>query len=375
MTRAFRVSLLLLLVACESPPPANDAGTLDAGATDAGMLDAGATDAGGPTCEGLTVAPPATACAPLASDYAPAVDDEWPACVSDDGEYHRILPDISSVARVMAYEEIAALLFDPTRDPSSMDFLDARLIYQRDEGLDSRVVRRYDPHVEVPDGTDCTLDGVPASFPDYCVGPAVLGPLLLDALAAGIAGDGGEPARVHAARIEAALLWFLAVSTYKESLTCTTTAKDCDSAYAYYTGGEPARGGLGLAREVAAVAPSIHDRAWDGLLAVRCWRDLDPGEPATDPAMRDRAREQLDREVTRGVAAILRDRLVRACATDGAELAYQWAFARVLGGFLDRAMRAADPAAADALADALAPTAPGDPTAAVAAIDAAFDCR
>lgn len=369
------------LTACETPPPGGDGGLGDSGAaSDAGPSTDGGdrVDGGGegPRCEGLAADPPATECAPAATDYAPGAGT-WPACVSDAGEYVRIQPGVSSIARVMAYEEIRALLFDPRRDPSPMQFLDARLIYQRDEGLDSRVVRRYDPHYAVPDGTDCAIDGVPEAHPDYCVGPARLGPLLLASFAAGISGDAAEPARAHAARIEAALLWFLAVSTYKETLTCTTTARDCDSGYAYYAGGEPARGGIGLAGEVARVNAAAHDRAWDGLLAVRCWRDLDPADTATDTALRDRAREQLDRAVVEGVAAILRDRLTRACAAGAAELAYHWAFAKTLAPLFDRAVRARDASAADALAAALAPStaADADVAAAVAAIDAAFDCR
>ncbi|MCB9593269.1 MAG: hypothetical protein H6719_11105 [Sandaracinaceae bacterium] len=371
---------LLLLLGCESPPPAGDGGLPDAAAAvdGGGALDASADVDAGPTtpmCDGLAATPPVVTCEPLDTDYAPGADDMWAACVSDDGEYHRILPDISSIARVMAFEEIAALLFDPTRDPSAMDFLDARLVYQRDEGLDSRVVRRYDPHFTVPDGTDCALDGVPDAFPDYCVGPARIGPLLLDAFAAGIAGD-GPSSRVHAARVEAGLLWFLAVSTFKENLTCTTTAKDCDSSYAYYTGGEAARGGIGLAGRVAAVDPDAHDRAWDGVLAVRCWRDLDAADTATDLAMRDRARTQLDRAVLDGVAAIVRAHLAQACSTDGAESLYHWELARVLGGFLDRAARERDATQADALAAELSHEAPAeaDAAAAVAAIDALFDC-
>jgi hypothetical protein len=214
---------------------------------------------------------------------------------------------------VQAFEEIADLLFDPTSDAASADFLTARSIYQEDEGLDSRVVRRYDPHYRVPDGTDCTLDGVPEDYPDYCVGPAQLQPILLDAFNRGAMDDA---VREQAARIEAALLWFLYVSPYKESLTCSDVARDCDSSYAYYTGGAEARGGIGLARYVAEVDPHAHDRAWDGLLAVRCWRDLDDGELAVEDELRDRAREQYDRALIDGLAAIVRDRpACRSCRT------------------------------------------------------------
>lgn len=361
--------ILLVTSACESSPSPSDAGDGGAGPrADAGPIEP-------PACEGVVREPPAPACAPLATDYAPGRDDAWPACISDDGEYHRIRPDISTVARVRAYEELEALLFDPTRDPSADDFLAGRLLYQEPEGLDSRLVRRYDPHFEVPEGTDCTIDGAPEAYPDYCVGPAVLSPLVLGAFQAGIEGSAEAP-RVHAARIQAALLWFLAVSTYKESLTCTRVAQDCDSSYAYYTGGEEARGGIGLAEEVRAVDPLAHDRAWDGLLAVRCWRDLDPAEVATDLARRDLAREQYDRAVTDGLAAILRDRLLRLCDTAGAELAYHFAFVQVLGRALDREARERDAAQAAALREELARERPAevDVARAVAAIDALFDC-
>lgn len=355
--------------ACESQPLPSDAGGGDAAAP----LDAGPMEP--PACEGVLRTPPSPECAPLATDYAPGADDDWPACISDDGEYHRIVEGISTIARVGAYEELEALLFDPSRDPSPDDFLNGRLLYQETEGLDSRVVRRYDPHFAVPDGTDCTIDGVPEAYPDYCVGPAVLSPLILSAFEAGITG-GAEPPRVHAARVQAALLWFLAVSTYKESLTCTRTAQDCDSAYAYYTGGEPARGGLGLAEDVAAVDPAAHERAWDGLLAVRCWRDLDPAEVATDLARRDLAREQYDRAVTDGAAAIVRDRLVRLCDASGAELAYHFAFAQVLGRALDREATERNAGQAAALREELARARPTDVDVAraVGAIDALFDC-
>src|SRR5690606_38068524 len=106
-------------------------------------------------------------------------------------------------------------------------------------------------------------------------------------------------------------------------------AKDCDSAYAYYTGGEPAlggmgRGGIGLAGLVAEVDPYAHDRIWDGILALRCWRDLDPAETATDTALRDRARDQVVRALTDGAAAIVAARLRIVATREGDEQAYHW---------------------------------------------------
>ena len=353
--------------ACDAPPAA-----LDAGATDASTQDAGPP--GAPMCEGLAASPPSPTCEPLPTDYAPGVDDGWDACVSDDGEYNRVLEDISSIARVAAFEEIAALLFDPSRDPSPQDFLDARLVYQRDEGLDSRVVRRYDPHFDVPEGTDCTTEGTPATRPDYCVGPAILQPLILGALARGFEGSGAP--RAEAARVEAGLLWFLYVSTAKESLTCTRTAKDCDSAYAYYTGGESARGGIGLAARVAQADPAAHDAAWDGALALRCWRDLDDAEVATDLEARDLARAQYDRALIDGLAALVRRSLVAACEASEGERIYHWVFAQTLGRALDREARSRDAEAASALRSELAYANPAgaDAASAVDALDRIFVC-
>ncbi|MFK7985235.1 MAG: hypothetical protein AB8I08_04320 [Sandaracinaceae bacterium] len=358
---------ILVLLACETPPDPADGSLPDGGAA----LDAGPIDP--PQCEGLPTLPSPT-CAPLDTDYAPGADDMWEACISDNGAYNRVLDDISTVARVAAYEELRGALFDPTRDPSSEEFLAGRLIYQREQGLDSRVVRRFDPWFEVPDGTDCTAEGVPALFPDHCVGPALLQPVILDAFEQGI--RGAPRSRVQAARIEASLLWFFYASTAKEAFTCTRTAKDCDSAYAYYTGGEPARGGIGLAADVARTAPEAHDRAWDGILALRCWRDLDDAEVATDTVLRDRARAQLDRAVTQGVAMLVRARLVQACETEGETLLYHWTFARTLAPALQRAALERDPAQAGALTDALLPERPGagDATRAIEALDALFDC-
>lgn len=376
MSQMFRASLSsstflllgLVLVGCETDPPGSDGGLPDA----APSSDAGPAEP--PRCEAIARTPAVVSCEPLATDYAPGVDDMWPECVSDDGTYHRIDADISSVARVAAFEELRELLFDPTRDPTPEDFLAGRLIYQREQGLDSRVVRRYDPAVEVPEGTDCTAAGTPEAFPDHCVGPARIQPLLLGAFEAGI--RGASSPRVQAARIEAGLLWFLYVSTAKEGLTCARTPKDCDSAYAYYTGGEPARGGVGLAADVAAVDPVAHDRAWDGALALRCWRDLDREELATDLERQALARAQYDRALLDGLAGIVRDRLIRSCDTRDAELLHHWTIARTLAPVLDRAARERSPADADALAEELAYERPeeADATRAVAAIDALFEC-
>jgi hypothetical protein len=364
LTRALPPVLLLGLLAsgCGDDDGDGSMNTMgDAG--DVGSCESRPTDAG----------PDPGQCTPRDDDYSPCADDAWPACISDDGEYHRIEQTISSIARVAAFEEIADLLFDPAGEPSAEDFLQARMIYQEDEGLDSRVVRRYDPHYQVDDGVDCTLAADAEDHPDYCVGPARIQPLILGALQDGMAGD--QPT-LQAARVEAGLLWFLFVSTYKESFTCTTKAKDCDSSWAYYTGGEPARGGLGLSRYVREVDAYAHDRAWDGLLAQRCWRDLDDAEVAEELSLRDRARGQADRAITDGLAAIVRDRLQRVQQGPAAEADYHWITATVLGAVLDREARARDAGGAAALQAVLAEADPADadPGAGIAALDDLFEC-
>jgi hypothetical protein len=370
MSEAWKIRLLVC-AALAAPACGDDGGIAGGGA----VADAAGGGAGGRSCEPRAGSerPDPMGCAPHSSDYAPCTDDGYGACVSDDGEYHRFQESISTIARVEAFERIADLLFNAERDATAGDFLSARMIYQEDEGLDSRVVRRYDPYFEVPQGTDCTQTGVPEEYPEYCVGPAKLQPILLDALNRGAR---GEPPREQAARVEGALLWFLLASISKESLTCTETARDCDSAYAYYTAGANARGGIGLARYVAEVDAYAHDRVWDGLLALRCWRDLDSGETATDLALRDRARDQLLAAAAGGVAAIVRDRLQEMADSAGDQQRYHFAFVTTLGPALVPEARARARSAGDTLASELAKTDPAeiDVEAVRTALDTTFTC-
>ncbi len=304
------------------------------------------------TCrESALSTPDAPSCTALATDYQ---DDNsgniWADCTIDQeietaGRYLLVenkaaaIDSISTVARVQAYEDIQALIFTPTADPTKEDFEaaegDQNGGYLTTEGLSSRVTRRYDPHFCVDESVSCrdadasTL----AQYPDYCVGPAKLDPRITDTFAAAIASfdstDDDTPPRVYGARIEAALLWFLYSSVYKESLTCSDTPKDCDSSYAYYTGGAATRSanGLGLSGEIQAVDPEAHDRAWDGIMALRCWRELDSEEIATNTSMREQARDQYDRALLDGMAAIIKDRLEKLRdASDDDEKAYYRAF-------------------------------------------------
>ena len=104
------------------------------------------------------------------SDYP---GDTWPACISDDGTYHKINDSISSIGRIASFESIADTLWRKATPPTSEDFTNARIEYALEEGLDSRVRRRYDSHVMKPaDGSSCR-DATPEvleAYPDYCVG-------------------------------------------------------------------------------------------------------------------------------------------------------------------------------------------------------------
>lgn len=315
-------------------------------------------------------------CEPLASDYSPGADDEWDACISDDNTYHQIQESISSIGRVGGFEDIADLLWRNDA-MASEDFIDARDVYATGEGLDSRVQRREDEHYppvtdsETGDTLRCRDEGVPAMDPDRCVGPAQILPILNDAFQEGILGNDLE---VNAARVEAALLWFFYVSSHKEATTCTVAAKDCDSSYAYYTGGQDRDGGFGLAGYVRDLAPETHDRIWDGILAVRCWRDLDPAEEATDLDTRDRAIAQLDRALLHGVATVVLDRLASWEAAEGVEKDADAAFLAILGPVLDREAGERDPTNAAILDGAWDDLDSADTAALAEAVQTIFPC-
>ncbi len=309
------------------------------------------------------------ACTQADTDYEPGQSDTWAACISDDGAYHPFDANISSIARVAAFEEIATLLgFGKGTAPTSQDFLDARVQYSLDQGLESRVSRREDEHY--PAAAKKCQDMTPAELamsPDRCVGPARIQPILNAAFQDGI--DGKEPER-NAARVEAGLLWFLYTSVYKEATTCTTTQVDCDSSYAYYTGGEAPGMGLGLSRYTRARSPQADDFVWNGVLGVRCWRDLDnPAGAAMDLGMRDKARAQLDRALLRGVALIVRQR-AESLPCDAS-----WETVAILGPVLDREATARDAANAQVLRDEIAKGKDGiDVAAFLTALDAVFPC-
>jgi len=126
--------------------------------------------------------------------------------------------------------------------------------------------------------------------------------------------------------------------TYREAIRAALTAEAVDGAWGAYSGGQARENPVALAKYIFDRDQEAHQRVWDGLLALRCWRDLDNAQgPAMDLAMQKRAVEQLDRALLRGIASILRQRLqVNALCIPA------WESSELLGGILLREAKARD---------------------------------
>ncbi len=325
---ATSLAALTLMTACGAPIPTADGG-----------VDAGTQRDGG-GCAAYVE--DVTACMPSATDYQPRRGmpgaNGWPACISDGNEYRLVGAELpATVARIAAFESMAGKLWRNAVAPTPADFLSARDDYSVAQGLASRVARRQDvAYPEVPGGDKfaCQSAGVPAQYPDRCAGPAKLKPVIDDAFVQAAA---GVRPRAQAARIEAGLLWFLHLSMLSEVWTCGFSGTtDCDSSAAYYTGEARRDAPSGFAKYVAALSPQTHDRIFDALLAVRCWRDVDRALPAGNPALADRAGAQLAQASLRGIAVILRDRIGQLGCATGDDLDAAVEFVKTLGPFLDR---------------------------------------
>ncbi len=348
----------------------------DDGPADNTLPDGGVDTDGAECAEGeLTYVEDVSQCVPAATDYKPrengSLNDTWEACISDDGLYHQIEPSVSSISRVEAYETISGMLWE-NDTITAQQFIDARILFEEEQGLGSRVARRYDVHYASPPNGSCEDEGIPAAFPDYCVGPAVLQPIVVDAFAQGALGN--EPI-VNAAKIAAALQWFLYVSSIKEATTCAAKAKDCDSSWAYYTGGTPRDTPIGLAADIDFWAPETHDRGYDGVLAVRCWRDLDSSEQAQNQTLQALAIDQLDRALLRGMAILIRQRFEMLSCSTGAHQRATLEWLRIVVPLFDRETRERDPAVANMLQAAIAnPADQIDVDTIVAKIDLTYPC-
>jgi hypothetical protein len=397
---------------------ATEASATEASATEASATEASATESptstptegtsesttADPLCEGVTIPGiDEAACVPVPTDYQPrtnmSADDMWEACISDNGKYTQTVAEVpGSAARITQYETAAKLLWDGGVVPTKEAFTEARDAYITPEGLESRVVRREDLHYpeipmadwdpQVASDKQCTVTGNTDKYPERCVGPHTMVPLIDGAFEAGQTGD-GDP-QIHAATIHATLDWFLYLSVYKETNTCATVKPaDCDSAWAYYTGLEPISSGKGWSTEVLAGSKNAHERIWDGLLAVRCWRDHEkmgdmyPHKDMIDAdglAEFNLAWEQLDEALHRGFALLIRNQLVTymdgKCGKNDAYLPAVWQYLKITGGALQREADERDAGAAGALKTLWAATDPSieELEAGLAALDAIFPC-
>lgn len=333
----------LFLAAC-----GNDSGNTNTGTkTD---------DVGGPTrCQGPAFTENVSSCAPGTNDYRPRVNmsamDTWPMCVADSGTWPFVEGSAPAAAsRTQAFETMAGRLWNNANALTTDDFLNARNDYSVMEGIGSRVARRQDvhyPELSGPDKFACSDLTVAMMNPDRCYGPGRLKPIIDDAFQQGLA---GTKARVQAARLEAALLWFFYLSQLSEIWTSSfDDIADTDATFGYFNGAQPRANPLGLGKVIKSIGQETYDRGFDGVAAVRCWRDIDKALPATNMTLYQQAAAQNDKAMTRGMALILRDRFGQLSCSSGDQKEANFTFVKLMGGFLDRAARAADATKADQL--------------------------
>lgn len=389
MRMAKVLPVVLALTGCADADEDDDDGGSE------GDDSSGADESGTGDCESDVEFPAVdeTPCAPLATDYQPGAQDDYPDCVADDGEWTAVLEDPpGSADRTVAYDDILALLRSGT-EPTPDDFTMARTRYSIGEGLESRIVRREDIHFPVIPETDqdpgvdfdkqCTVGDNVSTYADRCVGPAKISPIINEAFAAGMSGE-GDP-NVHAARIDAAITWFMFVSPYKESASCIILPEDCDAHRGYFQGAEPRDMPIGWGAQVDALSPMAYDAVYDAMLAIRCWRDLYPGDadPTWDElgpdgqAMYIAAHEQLDNALWYALARTVRDHVEQQPIVCGSDADANWAYLQILGPVLEPEAQRRDATAAGTLTSVFASATPPAPEmlqAAVAAIDTAFPC-
>lgn len=400
--------LLLPLLACKADDPGetdgNGNGTDSTGATDSNST--GTPTTGEPMdCSMIPeiAAIDEASCEPLATDFQPRTDaagDMWPACIGDMVDYQQVEAKTpGSAARIVAYEEMAKLLWDNPNEPTAEDFTAARDQYVIAEGLESRLNRREDLHYppipeaewdpQVDGDKQCTVAALAAKYADRCVGPNTMKPIIDQAFADGQSGT-GDP-RVNAAKIHATIEWFLYLSVYKETNTCATEKPaDCDSAWAYYTGLAPISGGVGFSADVLAGSKNAHERIWDGLLAVRCWRDLAKDDMGAYPLLEmvtpelqdlfEVGWEQVDQALHRGYAVVVRDHaeayLNSLCGAGDSYAPAAWAYLQISLDALVREASERDAAKGKIIADVAASASPTaqDIADVIGAIDAVFPC-
>lgn len=372
-----------LLAGC----PGDDSGS---SGTDSAS-DTGSADSTGGDCIPSDAEIPAvdeSACTPDANDYTPTIngsaDDAWPACANDDGEYHPF-EQPGSAARIDAFEMIRTIFAGGL---TGADFTAAREQYSLAEGIESRALRREDVHYpNIPEADQdpavdfdkqCTIDANVMNYPDRCAGPAKIAPIINEAFAMGQT-EAGDPA-VNAARIDAAIEWFMYLSVIKEATFSCPPADyggDCDAAWGYYNGATNRASPKGYGADVLAASSLANERVFDGLAAMRCFRDTYPSDmdaDTSDPFF-TYGSDQLDRANNHAAALVLREHLGQQLAC-GPDADANWAWVQVFGHALEKPAQDADAGQAAtlmALIDDDAPT-PEEIQAGVTALDALFPC-
>jgi hypothetical protein len=301
----------------------------------------------GHECRAQSYTEEMASCSYLPNHYLPGTsDDAWPACSADDGSYHMMgSSEPASAGDTLAFELIGTRTWNNARRPSAKDFAQARIDLA---SIEQGILRAQDVHAgEVPGNYDCSDPVIAKSYPDRCSGAAEILPAVKDALARGMEGD--EP-RVQAARIEASLIWFLYTSTLSEMWSCSINGMEgCDQAWGYFNGAKDRSEPLGLGRYFRNAGAETYQHAFDGLLAARCWRDVDRDLPAARRDMYKSANNQLDRAQLRGLALILRQRLLQLSCSTGDYQQAHFEFAKQLVGYLSREAKARVPELAEVL--------------------------
>ncbi len=291
---------------------------------------------------------------------------EFDTCVAENADTTTYTPfetSISTAARVAAFETMGDKTWR-NEDLTGTDFEEANLAYVEDEGLDSRVSRREDEHYPaVTDDAGETVkcnesDEIADANPDRCVGPAQMRPIIVDSLTAGATSTDTQEQKLAAARLESTLLWFFYVSTFKEATTCTSKKKDCDSSFGYYTGVQDKDMGLGLSGYFIREVPEAHDAVWDGIMQMRCWRQVDSTDTAQNLELRDEALSAMDHGLLYGISRLITARLESLADATDDEKAVTWQWLQIMGPVLDRSAAETDATKATTLREAFAQESP-----------------
>lgn len=263
------------------------------------------------------------------------------------------------IAQMDALERIRTVLENAS--VSKQRFIEAENEYKEPNGIQTALARVADYHdTQYPLGKadTCLIKPITNECASVCVGTTQIEPIIQEAFAQA---KSGNNLYVQAARLDAALLWFNYVSIYASMYLGRENPQGIDSARAYYAGGQtPSGAGIGISKYFKQLKPltlsqgqTTDEKVWDGLRALRCWREklgdstpvVNPIDDSENDTRWKAARDQTDRALLAGIAAIVQMRLTNLINEKEAEVkSAHWAFVQTLGRFL---LRAAENAAPD----------------------------